>query len=71
MMPLMTGLEVLEKIRKIPEKQNVKILILSAKSQQSDQDRVFDAGADYFMSKPFSPLKLAEKIGEILGGQLL
>lgn len=67
MMPRMTGLEVIEKVRQHPEKKGIKILMLSAKSQKVDQDRVLLAGADHFISKPFSPLYLVEKIGEILG----
>ncbi|WP_078408976.1 response regulator [Priestia abyssalis] len=67
MMPRMTGLEVIEKVRQHPERKETKILMLSAKSQKVDQDRVLLAGADHFISKPFSPLYLVEKIGEILG----
>ncbi|KKK36722.1 histidine kinase [Mesobacillus campisalis] len=68
MMPQMTGLEVIEKIREHEDdsKKNVNILMLSAKSQKLDQDRVMTAGADHFISKPFSPLALIEKIGDIL-----
>lgn len=67
MMPLYTGLEVIEKVREIPEKANQKIMMLTAKSQQADQQKVLDAGADYFMTKPFSPLELVNRIEEILG----
>lgn len=66
MMPVMTGLEVIEKIRVMPTKQNVKIMMLSAKNQQSDQAHVLNAGANYFMSKPFSPLELVKRVEEIL-----
>ncbi|WP_209123612.1 response regulator [Alkalihalobacillus sp. BA299] len=67
MMPGMTGLEVIEKVRELPEKQNLKIMMLSAKNQQVDKEQVKLAGADYFISKPFSPMMLVEVIGEILG----
>ncbi|MBU8881040.1 response regulator [Bacillus sp. FJAT-29790] len=66
MMPVLTGLEVIEKIKANSEKRAVKILMLSAKSQQFEQERVLEAGADYFMAKPFSPLQLLDKVGEIL-----
>ncbi len=66
MMPGMTGLEVIKEIRQMPEKQKVKILMLSAKSQKSDQEKVLQEGADYFMAKPFSPLALVNRIEEIL-----
>ncbi|MBE4908935.1 response regulator [Bacillus luteolus] len=66
MMPVMTGLEVIEKIRVIPSKQDVKVMMLSAKNQQSDQEQVLNAGANYFISKPFSPLELVKRVEEIL-----
>jgi CheY-like chemotaxis protein len=66
MMPGMTGLEVIKEIRQMPEKRKVKILMLSAKSQKSDQEQVLHEGADYFMAKPFSPLALVNRIEGIL-----
>ncbi|MFS0764371.1 response regulator transcription factor [Peribacillus phoenicis] len=66
MMPGYTGLEIIEKIKSSEIKNQGKILMLSAKSQQFEQERILEAGADYFMAKPFSPLKLIEKIEVIL-----
>lgn len=66
MMPIYTGLEVIQKVKVMEEKKNTKILMLSAKSQQFEQEKVLTAGADYFMSKPFSPIQLLEKVEEIL-----
>ncbi|WP_243387326.1 response regulator transcription factor [Bacillus kexueae] len=66
MMPLCTGLEVIEKVRNMPGKQHVKIMMLSAKSQLSDKERVMQAGANYFMEKPYSPLDLVKRVEEIL-----
>ncbi|MBM7659569.1 CheY-like chemotaxis protein [Bacillus mesophilus] len=66
MMPVYTGLEIIEKVRQLPDKKHVKMMMLSAKSQKTDQETVLEAGANYFMSKPFSPLELVNKIEEIL-----
>ncbi|MGG3799300.1 response regulator transcription factor [Metabacillus fastidiosus] len=66
MMPVYTGLELIEMIRKLPEHEETKVMMLSAKSQASDQERVLSAGANYFMSKPFSPMQLIERIETIL-----
>lgn len=66
MMPGYTGLEIIEKIQSSELKNQGKILMLSAKSQQFEQERILEAGADYFMAKPFSPLKLIEQIEVIL-----
>lgn len=66
MMPVFTGLEIIEKLRGGNQTFPGKIMMLSAKSQTYEQEKIIQAGADYFMPKPFSPLKLIEKIEEIL-----
>ncbi|WP_409299863.1 response regulator transcription factor [Peribacillus sp. SCS-155] len=66
MMPVYTGLEIIEKIRENDATKDLRIMMLSAKSQQYEQDSVLAAGADFFMAKPFSPLSLLTKIEEIL-----
>lgn len=66
MMPVYTGMEIIEKIRSKEKEEHTKILMLSAKSQAYEQERVLNAGADHFMAKPFSPLKLLELVEEIL-----
>lgn len=66
MMPKLTGLEVITEVRLLPNKRNLKILMLSAKSQYQEQEKVRLAGADEFMSKPFSPIELVRKVGEML-----
>lgn len=64
MMPGLTGLEVIHHIRQ--KNKEVKILMLSAKSQQFEQEKVIEAGANYFMAKPFSPMELKNKVEDIL-----
>ncbi len=66
MMPEYTGLEVIKKVREEMGRREAKILMLSAKSQQFEQEKVLAAGADYFMAKPFSPIELLKKIEGIL-----
>ena len=66
MMPVYTGLELIEKMKAGESLGLSKIMMLSAKSQAFEQERILKAGADYFMEKPFSPLKLLEKIEEIV-----
>jgi two-component system, OmpR family, phosphate regulon response regulator PhoB len=69
MMPVFTGLEVIQQLKEMKDKRHTKVLMLSAKNQAADQSRVLEAGAAYFMSKPFSPLLLAERVEEILDEQ--
>lgn len=66
MMPKVTGLDVLTQIKQMPDKKQIKVLILSAKSQHSEQEKMRAAGANEFMPKPFSPLELARKVEEML-----
>lgn len=68
MMPGMTGLDVTEKVRLMPERAGLKILMLTAKSQKSDQDLARQIGVNYFMAKPFSPIELLDLVDKILGG---
>lgn len=66
MMPGKTGLEVIESIRKNEINKDTNIMMLTAKSQQSDQKAASDAGANYFFTKPFSPSELVSKVKEII-----
>jgi two-component system, OmpR family, phosphate regulon response regulator PhoB len=66
MMPVRTGLEVIKTIRSNELNRDTKIMMLTAKSQKSDEKTILEAGADYFLSKPFSPMLLAEKVEEIV-----
>jgi len=65
-MPGMTGYEVCEKLRGLPEMRDVKILILTAFGQEKDKQQAFNVGANDFLTKPFSPRILKEKILDLL-----
>ena len=69
MMPGMTGYEVCEEIKSKDEFKDTKILILTAKGQQTDKEKAKEAMADYYLSKPFSPAKLLSVVEKILGEQ--
>ncbi|MBZ5199895.1 response regulator [Planomicrobium chinense] len=64
MMPYLTGLEVLEQIRK--DQNATRVLMLTAKAQDADREQAIQKGADYFMSKPFSPIELLGLVEKIL-----
>lgn len=66
MMPAYSGVEVIEIARNGEMNKHVTILMLSAKSQQSEQEKAMAAGADFFIAKPFSPMELLEKVRDIL-----
>jgi two-component system phosphate regulon response regulator PhoB len=66
MMPDQTGLEVLETVRKLPHRESLPVVILTAKGQDADREAAFRLGADDFLTKPFSPKKLLARIHELI-----
>jgi DNA-binding response OmpR family regulator len=65
MMPKLTGLEVTERIR--AEGKQMPIVLLTARVQDEDLARGFEAGADDYIRKPFSPEDLRARVQTILG----
>ncbi|MEK3659146.1 response regulator [Paenibacillus odorifer] len=68
MMPEMTGIEVLQQLDE-EKKKTTAILMLTAKAQDVDRIRAVEAGARYFMPKPFSPMELLQIVEGILSGE--
>jgi DNA-binding response OmpR family regulator len=69
LMPGASGIDVLAEIRSNPDAADTPVIILTAKGQDADREAAFAAGADDFMTKPFSPKKLIARIHEILGAR--
>ena len=63
MMPKMDGWEVCREIRKLSK---VPIIMLTAKSEESDELLGFELGVDEYISKPFSPRILVARVDAIL-----
>ena len=63
MMPKMNGWEVCREIR---ESSKVPIIMLTAKSDESDELMGFELGVDEYISKPFSPKILVARVEAIL-----
>jgi len=61
----MDGLEATRILKNDPETKGCTIVMLSAKGQDEDRKKGFEAGADDYFSKPFSPMALIDKIEEI------
>jgi CheY-like chemotaxis protein len=57
-MPGRNGLDLLRLIRATPEMASMHVVLLSAQAQPSDVDAGLAAGADHYLTKPFSPLEL-------------
>ncbi len=66
MMPKRNGYEVCEIVKGDPDLRDTYVILLTAKGQGSAKDRGVEAGADEFMTKPFSPSRLVERIRQLL-----
>ncbi|NOZ19493.1 MAG: response regulator [Planctomycetes bacterium] len=66
MMPKMNGYELCRAIKKDPDLRDTHLIMLTAKGQDSDRDRGLEAGADEYMTKPFSPSQVLQRVTEIL-----
>lgn len=64
MMPFYTGVEVIESARAAGV--TTPIVMLTAKTQDYDRQLVLEAGANYFVAKPFSPMELLEFVHSII-----
>jgi len=67
MMPKLDGYEVCKAIKSNPETRHIPVILLSAKGRNVDQKMGYDVGADDYITKPFSPRKLVERINQLLG----
>jgi CheY-like chemotaxis protein len=65
MMPRMNGFEVLARLREIPHRAETPVIMLTGKGQSTDREQAASLGARDFLTKPFSPKKLLERIDEI------
>ena len=66
MMPKMSGIDVCRTLRSRPETKQIPIIILSARSEDSDKSLGLDTGADDYISKPFSPKELISRVKALL-----
>jgi DNA-binding response OmpR family regulator len=66
MMPGRNGYEVCQAIRAAPGGENIKIIMLTAKSRDVEQERGFAMGADAYVTKPFSTRDLVERVRRLL-----
>jgi DNA-binding response OmpR family regulator len=65
MLPIRDGRDICRDIRKNPETKKLKILMLSARSEQLGRNHGLNFGADKYFTKPFNPELLANKIKDM------
>lgn len=69
MMPRMSGLELLAELKNDPDTAGIPVLLLSAKAQNNDVSGGLDAGADDYVTKPFEPLDLLDRVTRLLAAR--
>jgi two-component system phosphate regulon response regulator PhoB len=67
MMPKKNGFEVCQEAKRDPDLSRIFIILLTAKGQESDRVKGLAAGADEYMTKPFSPSEVLARVREIVG----
>jgi DNA-binding response OmpR family regulator len=70
MMPRLTGLEVVAELRRDASLGDLKVILLSARVQESDLRRGLDAGADLYLIKPFKFEELEDAVARLLDDRL-
>ncbi len=67
MMPKLDGYETCKMLKADESTKDIPVILLSAKGRNVDQKVGFEVGADDYITKPFSPRKLVERINALLG----
>jgi DNA-binding response OmpR family regulator len=66
MMPKVNGLEVVEGLKGDPATRHIPVILVSARAQSSEVQSGLDVGADDYVTKPFDPLDLVERVNAAL-----
>ena len=66
MLPQLSGIEVCRRLRSRQETRNVPIIMLTARSEETDRIRGLDTGADDYLTKPFSMTELLARLRAVM-----
>ena len=66
MLPGMSGMSVLEELRRRPETQDIPVILLTARREEQDRIAGLKLGADDYVAKPFSPQELILRVAAVL-----
>ena len=66
MMPKKNGYEVCQELKKDPELKSIYVIILTARGVELSEEEKRQVQADEYMAKPFSPIKVVEKVNSIM-----
>ena len=68
-MPVMDGLQAIHRLRQLPEFQHTPIIALTALAMKGDYERCIAAGANEYLSKPYSFKELASRIERLISAK--
>ncbi|MEL6408590.1 MAG: response regulator [Chloroflexota bacterium] len=68
-MPVMDGIELLTELRALPAYADTPIIMLTASSQDDDRVRAREAGANLYLTKPFSSRDMIRTVDNLLSGR--
>ena len=66
MLPGLSGIELLRRLRRWPNTQRLPIIVLTARSEEADLIRALETGADDYIAKPFSLKELIARVEALL-----
>ncbi len=66
MMPRRDGLQLLTDLKGDPQTHDLPVILLSAKAQKSEVQQGLDMGADDYITKPFDPLELIDRLNAVM-----
>jgi two-component system cell cycle response regulator len=66
MLPGIDGFEVLRRLRADPKTADVKVAVVSAKSQPADKEKADELGVDFYLTKPYRKVELLEVVRSLL-----
>ena len=66
MMPVMTGYDVLDRLKADERTAGIPVIMLSAKSQRTEVEEGLTRGAEQYIGKPFTPRDLVQQVSELL-----
>ncbi|SMC00225.1 response regulator receiver protein [Hymenobacter roseosalivarius DSM 11622] len=69
MMPDVDGYQVCRHVKTRPDRQQSKVIFLSAKSREADVQKGYEVGADLYIPKPFSTRQLVSKVQELVAAK--
>jgi DNA-binding response OmpR family regulator len=67
MMPGINGFDLTRKLRAVYPDRRIPVILLTAKVQEDDVEKGFEAGADDYLRKPFNPSELVARVWAVLG----